>query len=55
MTKAELIEAIKDLPDDTDIFVPSRECSGDWMHACYIEIICDGSDGCQPEIELSGD
>ena len=27
MTKAELIKALKNLPDDTEIYVPSREVS----------------------------
>ena len=33
MTKAELIKALEKLPDDTDIYVPSTECSNVWVHA----------------------
>ena len=33
MTKAELIRALKGLPDDTEIYVPSREVIDTWVHA----------------------
>ena len=55
MTKAELIKALEGLPDDTEIHVPSRECSDVWVYANYIEVNCDGSDGCQAEINIYGD
>ena len=55
MTKAELIKALEGLPDDTWIHVPSRESSDVWVHANYIEVDCDGSDGCQAEITIYGD
>ena len=55
MTKAELIKVLEKLPDDTEIHVPSRDCMDVWVHANYIEIDCDGSNGCQPEINIYGD
>lgn len=54
MTKAELINALEGLPDDTEIHVPSRECSDVWVHAWYVQVDCDGSDGCQPEVTIVG-
>ena len=54
MTKAELIKALEGLPDDTEIHVPSRECSNVWVHAWYVQVDCDGSDGCQPEVTIIG-
>ena len=55
MTKAELIKELEGLPDDTEIHVPSRDCMDVWVHANYIEIDCDGSNGYQPEISIYGD
>lgn len=54
MTKAELIKALEELPDDTEIHVPSREYSEDFVHAWYVQVDCDGSDGCQPEVTIVG-
>ena len=54
MTKAELIRALENLPDDTEIYVPSREVSDTWVHAWYVEVDCDGSDDCQAEVSIVG-
>ena len=54
MTKAELIKALEGLPDDTEVHVLSRECSDVWVHAWYVQIDCDGSDGCQAEVTIVG-
>lgn len=54
MTKVELIKALEGLPDDTEIYVPSREYSEDLVHAWYVQVDCDGSDGCQPEVTIVG-
>lgn len=54
MTKAELIEVLKDLPDDTDLYVPSIEFPGDLVPVWYVQVDCDGSDGCQPEVTIVG-
>lgn len=53
MTKKQLIEKLKDLPDDTIIYVPEY----DEDYCCEValsevEIYCDGSDGCQAEVSL---
>ena len=54
MTKAELIEALKDLPEDTDLYVPSIEFTGDLVPVCYVQVDCDGSDGGMPEANILG-
>ena len=54
MTKAELIRALEGLPDDTEIYVPSREVSDTWVHAWYVQVDCDGSDDCQAEVLIVG-
>ena len=54
MTKAELIRALENLPDDTEIYVLSREVSDTWVHAWYVEVGCDGSDDCQAEVSIVG-
>lgn len=54
MTKAELIKALEGLPDDTELYVPSIEFSGDLVPAWYVEVDCDGSDGCQAEVTIVG-
>ena len=54
MTKAELIGALESLPDDTEIYVPSREVSDTWVHACYVQVDCDGCDDCQAEVSIIG-
>ena len=55
MTKAELIKLLKDLPNDTEIYVPSRELAGDLMPALYVDIDDDGSDGGIAEVTITGD
>ena len=55
MTKAELIKLLKDLPNDTRIYVPSIELAGDVMPALYVDIIDDGSDGGIAEVNITGD
>ena len=54
MTKAELIKQLEGLPDDTDIYIPSTECSNVWVHAWYVQVDCDGSDGYQPQVTIVG-
>lgn len=54
MTKVELIKALENLPDDTEIHVPSSEVSDVWVHAWYVEVDCGGSDGCQAEVSIVG-
>ena len=54
MTKIELIKALEDLPDDTLIHVPSTECINVCVHAWYVQVDCDGSDGCQAEVTIVG-
>ena len=54
MTQVELLTAFVSLPDDTDIHVHSREYSEDFVHAWYVQVDCDGSDGCQPEVTIVG-
>ena len=54
MTKAELIEALKDLPDDTVIYVPSEEYYDHTVVAEKIVIWGDGKDG-DPEVKIVGD
>ena len=54
MTKAELIKALESLPDDTEIYVPSMKCSDVWVHARYVHIDCDRSNGCQSEVTIMG-
>lgn len=39
MTKAELIEKLDGLPDDTTIYIPSICPPGDFVTAKYIEVI----------------
>ena len=54
MTKIELIEKLKDLPDDTVIYIPEYDSDyNDVMVTDFcVEIRCDGSDGCQAEVDL---
>ena len=47
-------EALKDLPDDTDLYVPSIEFSGDLIPVWYVRVDCDGSNGCQAEANILG-
>ena len=54
MTKAELIKQLEGLPDDALIHVPSTECSDVWVHAWYVQVDCDGSDGYQAEVSIVG-
>ena len=54
MTKAELIKALENLPDDVNIFVPSTKVSNAWVHAWYVQVDCDGSDDCQAEVSIIG-
>lgn len=55
MTKTELIKLLKDLPNNTRIYVPSIELAGDVMPALYVDILDDGSDGGIAEVMISGD
>ena len=55
MTKEELIKLLKDLPNDTEIYVPSMEVAGDLMPALYVDIDDDGSDGSIAEVTIVGD
>lgn len=54
MTKIELIEELKGLPDDTVIYTPEYEA--DYYNRMVtdfcVEIRCDGSDGCQAKVYL---
>lgn len=54
MTKKELFEKLKDLPDDTEIRVPEydEEYTTSMVCVSNVWIDCDGSDGCQPEVSL---
>ena len=54
MTKAELIKALKGLPDDTRIYVPSIEVAGDIMPASYVQVDYVG-DGGIAEVTITGD
>lgn len=54
MTKSELIEALKDLPNDTAIYVPSLECAGDEIPAIHVEVWSDGTNS-DPEVSIYGD
>ena len=55
MTKEELIKLLKDLPNDTEIYVPSMEVAGNLMPALYVDIDDDGSDGGIAEVTIVGD
>lgn len=55
MTKAELIELLEDLPNDTEIYVPSIEVAGDLLPALYVDVCDDGSDGGIAEVNIVGD
>lgn len=53
MTKAELIKKLKDLPDDTVIYIPSYDDERcDFTTAIHVEVESDGSDGCEAEVSL---
>ena len=54
MTKAELIKALEDLPDDTIINVPSIEYEGDVVPAESVEIDNDGIYGGIAEVTILG-
>lgn len=54
MTKAELIKALEGLPDDTELYVPSIEFPGDLVPVWYVQVDCDGSNGCQAEVNIVG-
>ena len=55
MTKAELIKLLKDLPNNTRIYVPSIEVAGDSLPAKYVDVFDDGSDGGIAEVMIVGD
>ena len=55
MTKAELIKLLKDLPNNTRIYVPSLEYEGSFTPAVYVDICKDGSDGSVAEVKIVGD
>lgn len=55
MTKKELIKLLEELPDDTEIYVPSMEVAGDIMPALYVDVCDDGSDGGIAEVNIVGD
>lgn len=55
MTKAELIKLLKDLPNNTRIYVPSIEVAGDFLPAKYMDVYKDGSDGGIAEVGIVGD
>lgn len=52
MTKKELLEELKDLPDDTVIYI---EYDYDDICVKYVCIGNDGSDGTQAEVTLIGE
>lgn len=54
MTKAELIKALEGLPDDTDIYVPSMEGGNELIDSEYVQVDCDGSNGCRPQVTILG-
>ena len=55
MTKAELIKLLKDLPNNTRIYVPSIESAGDLLPALYVDVYDDGSDRGIAEVGIVGD
>ena len=55
MTKSELIKSLKDLPNNTRIYVPSIEVAGDLIPAKYMDVYKDGSDGGIAEVGIVGD
>lgn len=55
MTKSELIKLLKDLPNNTRIYVPSIEVAGDLIPAKYMDVYDDGSDGGIAEVGIVGD
>ena len=55
MTKAALIKLLKDLPNNTRIYVPSIEVAGDSLPAKYVDVFDDGSDGGIAEVGIFGD
>lgn len=55
MTKSTLIKLLKDLPNNTRIYVPSIEVTGDLLPAKYVDIVNDGSDGGIAEVNIVGD
>ena len=55
MTKSELIKLLKDLPNNTVIYVRSLEYEGSFTPAVYVDICKDGSDGSVAEVEIVGD
>ena len=58
MTKAELIKALKDLPDDTEICVPSTKVSNAWVRASYVMVDYSGAyggvGGCRADVLIVG-
>lgn len=54
MTKAELIKALEDLPNDTAIYVPSLEVAGDEVPAIHVEVWSDRTNS-DPEVGIYGD
>ena len=55
MTKTELIKLLKDLPNNTRIYVPSLEFEGNLTPAVYVDIRNDGSDGGVAKVEIVGE
>lgn len=55
MTKTELIKLLKDLPNNTMIYVPSLEFEGNLTPAVYVDIRNDGSDGGVAKVEIVGE
>lgn len=54
-TKKELIKLLKDLPNNTKIYVPSLLYEGDILPAEYVDIRNDGSDGSVAKVEILGE
>ena len=54
MTKAELVKELEGLPDDTEIYVPSREGGNELIDACYIQVEYHGINGFRPEVTILG-
>lgn len=52
MTKKELLDALKDMPDDTEIRVPNESEFTAIGLAKDVIIECDGKNGCIPEVYI---
>lgn len=52
MTKAELIEELDGLPDDTIVYIPCMDSYGYFDCIMRVEIESDGSDGREPKVSL---